>query len=271
MSKKVAGSTMRRNIKKILSFLSDIGFQPVKFFLSIKGIPFYFRDFFILRKQLKADKDFKIKSLCPVLSEKFIESGVMSGHYFHQDLLVARMIYRHNPKKHVDIGSRIDGFVAHVASFREIEVFDIRPQRSAAKNIIFTQADMMSLPAHLAGYCDSISSLHAIEHFGLGKYGDKIDVHGHLKGLDTIYKILKKDGTFYFSVPIGKQQIVFNAHRIFALRYLLNIFKDTYKIESFSYVNDDGALCENVRLLSADIDNNFNCYYGCAIFEMTKL
>jgi len=27
----------------------------------------------------------------------------------------------------VDIGSRVDGFVAHVASFREIEVFDVRP------------------------------------------------------------------------------------------------------------------------------------------------
>ena len=37
------------------------------------------------------------------------------------------MIYAARPEKHVDVGSRVDGFVAHVASFREIEVFDVRP------------------------------------------------------------------------------------------------------------------------------------------------
>ena len=35
-----------------------------------------------------------------------------------------------NPLKHVDVGSRIDGFVAHLACMREVEVFDIRPQVS---------------------------------------------------------------------------------------------------------------------------------------------
>jgi len=265
--------SMRKTIKKIGSFLGDIGIgiQPRKFLLFIVGFPFYWRDLVIITRQLKANKDFKVKSLCPVLAEKSVESGVMSGQYFHQDLLVARLIYAHNPKKHVDIGSRIDGFVAHVASFRQIEVFDIRPQHSTSKNIIFTQADMMALPARLSGYCDSVSSLHAIEHFGLGRYGDTIDVDGHLKGLDAIYKILKKNGKFYFSVPIGRQQIVFNAHRIFSVRYLLNIFKDKYRIDSFSYVDDNGALHENAPFLDADIDVNFRCHYGCAIFEMTKL
>jgi len=60
------------------------------------------------------------------LDDRFDQSGTASGHYFHQDLLVASRIFINNPEKHVDIGSRIDGFVAHVASFREIEVFDIR-------------------------------------------------------------------------------------------------------------------------------------------------
>ena len=52
-------------------------------------------------------------------------AGQNKGHYFHQDLLVAKMIYDTKPRRHIDIGSRLDGFVAHVASFREIEVFDI--------------------------------------------------------------------------------------------------------------------------------------------------
>ena len=55
------------------------------------------------------------------------------------------MIYDSKPKWHVDIGSRLDSFVAHVASFREIEVIDIRPlDQSIHKNIKFLQADMIN-------------------------------------------------------------------------------------------------------------------------------
>lgn len=73
----------------------------------------------------------------------------------------------------------------------------------------------MELPAGMVNYCDSISSLHAIEHFGLGRYGDPIDYFGYLKALQNIAKIVKTGGTFYFSVPIGPQRIEFNAHRVF--------------------------------------------------------
>ena len=46
------------------------------------------------------------------------------------------MIYNSKPKRHIDVGSRVDGFVAHVASFREIEVFDVRPlEKSIHQNI----------------------------------------------------------------------------------------------------------------------------------------
>lgn len=94
-----------------------------------------------------------------------------------------------------------------MASFREIEVFDIRPIDGKIKNVKFIQANLMDLDKSLIGYCDSISSLHAIEHFGLGRYGDRLDFEGYLKGLNNIYQILKPKGKFYFSVPIGKQRI----------------------------------------------------------------
>lgn len=45
---------------------------------------------------------------------------------------MARWIYEAAPIKHVDVGSRVNGFVAHVASFREIEVIDVRPISGAA-------------------------------------------------------------------------------------------------------------------------------------------
>lgn len=262
-------------MKKIIQRMHDgLRLAGIDLFQSIslmKGLPIYARDFMVFKKQLK-DDNFKIIKFYPIMHEKNAESGMVFGHYFHQDLLVARMIYARNPSKHVDIGSLIAGFVAHAASFREIEVIDIRPQIGRIDNIIFIQMDLTKeLPSNMADYCDSISSLHAVEHFGLGRYGDEIDASGHLKGLNNIYKILKKGGKFYFSAPIGEQRVVFNAQRVFSLKYLLNIFMLKYNIDSFSYVDDKGNLFKNALLNNENINTNFNCRYGCGIFEMTKI
>ncbi len=194
----------------------------------------------------------------------------MSGHYFHQDLYVARLINLANPEKHLDIGSRTDGFVAHVASFREIELIDIRDIDSNVKNIFFRKADLMKLPSDLINYCDSISSLHAIEHFGLGRYNDPIDYWGHLKAIKNITTILKKGGCFYFSTPIGPQRIEFNAHRIFSLEYLISVFSADFSIKSFSYVNDLGDFYEDAELTLENIKSNFGCQHGCGIFTLIK-
>jgi len=170
----------------------------------------------------------------------------------------------------VDIASRVDGFVAHVAVFREIEIFDIRPINSKVRNIKFVLADLMDQGSAYENYCDSISCLHAIEHFGLGRYNDPIDADGHLKGLKSICKILKSGGKFYFSTPIGPQRIEFNAHRVFSIHYLLQLFKDDFELMSFSYVDDAGDLHENQILTEQQIKSNFNCHYGCGIFELKK-
>jgi len=45
--------------------------------------------------------------------------------------------------KHVDIGSRVDGFVAHVASFRDVEVFDIRDLSNSIQNIKFRRFNLI--------------------------------------------------------------------------------------------------------------------------------
>jgi len=217
-----------------------------------------------------SDTTFQWGRLYPVLEDKLAEGGTMNGHYFHQDLYVAQQIYEANPQKHLDIGSRTDGFVAHVAVFREIEIIDIRPIHSYVKNIVFRQADLMHLPEDLKNYCDSVSSLHAIEHFGLGRYNDPIDYFGYLKGIENITRILKSGGTFYFSVPIGPQRIEFNAHRVFSLEYLIRILTPDYFIRSFSYVNDRGDLIKNADLTEQSIQSNFSCWYGCGIFTLIK-
>jgi SAM-dependent methyltransferase len=223
---------LRRHLSAFSILLNQFGFAPLCFVWGIKSFfSWYLSDFFKLKK--KQNKDFKIFLNNPRLHDKFDDSGTARGHYFHQDLLVAQKIFQANPQKHVDIWRRVDGFVAHVASFSPIEVFDIRKQENKLENIEFIQGDLTQLDEKYKNYTNSVSSLHAIEHFWLGRYGDKLDIDGHLKGLQSIYVMLRKWGTFYFSVPIWPQRIEFNGHRVFSLRYLLDIYKDIYILKIF--------------------------------------
>jgi SAM-dependent methyltransferase len=260
--------------RKIYNLLVEFGFDIKILFKRLKIYRkdlWWKKDLLELLKQKGNDTSFVLGEFRPITWEINDQGGIMRGHYFHQDLLVARLIYQAKPLKHLDIGSQTYSFVAHVASFREIFVIDIRPIKSEVKNITFQQADLMILPKELINSFDSVSSLHAIEHFGLGRYGDPIDYFGHLKAIDNIYEILSTGGTFYFSVPIGPQRIEFNAHRVFSLNYLIDIIKFKFIIKSFSFIDDKGDLHENIELTSEKINSNCNCHYGCGVFVLQKI
>jgi SAM-dependent methyltransferase len=235
-------------------------------------MPLYLRNYMLIKKQAGQDiHEFPFGKMYPCVEDRYKESGDASGHYFHQDLLVAQRVFQNHPLKHVDVGSRIDGFVAHVAAFREIEVLDIRDLRLDIPNIRFRSADIMDDHFPFRDYCDSVSCLHALEHFGLGRYGDPVDYSGHLKGLRNISGMLKAGGRLHLSVPIGEQRIEFDAHRVFSLKYLLHLLEETYRLQSFSYVDDVGKLFVDVPLEEKALVNNYSCHYGCGIFELSKL
>jgi len=261
-------------MKQIISiFVSKFSIHPQNFIRKAKSALHYFSD---LRKFQRAggfSGVFSKGALFPCLYDWDDSAGVATGDYFNQDLYIAQRIFNNHPKTHIDVGSRFDGFVAHIASFMPIEVLDIRPLESHMKNIKFTQCNFMeSIPAHLKGAYESVSSLHAIEHFGLGRYGDPIDPNGWQKGIENLKALLKPKGKLYFSVPIGPMRIEYNAHRVFSVKFLRDYFLQDYAIDIFSYVDNDGVLHENVTLDdSADLNNNFGCFYGCGIFELTKL
>ena len=238
---------------------------------SVQGTSSFLRDLNQIRGQVHRQPDFPVIDYYPVLSDRYVESGNLTHHYFDQDLTMAQRIFKNQPKLHVDIGSRIDGFVAHVASFRPVELFDIRPLTRPIPNVTFRQVDFMQLPDELIGYTDSISSLHVIEHFGLGRYGDPIDVQGHLKALDNIYRVLKPGGRFYFSVPVSTRQgIVFNAHRVFRVDYLVQLLEQRYTIDQFWLIDDSNTLRYGLDYRSAAATQSFGCSFGCGMFELIK-
>lgn len=191
-------------------FSTQVGIDPRNFINSFRGLPRFFRDLHAFRRTYTGKL-----TLLPCLHDWFSEAGTIHNEYFIQDLMVARMIHKARPEKHVDIGSRLDGFVAHLASFRGVEVFDIRPLTANISGISFKQADLMSQDFSYLEYCDSLSCLHAIEHFGLGRYGDPINPLGYERGLINMALMLKPGGSLYLATPIGVERVEFNANRIF--------------------------------------------------------
>ncbi len=254
--------------KKLIKY-SKIAFNffglDLRKIIALRNIPKFIKSY-IEWKQKKAT----ITSFFPILTDLDDFAGVTSGHYFHQDLLVAQLVLSKN-LSHVDIGSRVDGFVAHIASTRRIEVWDIRSlEPSVHNNIIFRKLDLMSNIDYLENTVESLSCLHALEHFGLGRYGDAINPKGHIIGLENMIKILKKGGFFYISIPLDiNNTIQFNAHRTFNPTWILNlkVVMDNLKFKRFDYVDGKGELHKNIKCKS----NLPNLSYSCGIYTFEKI
>lgn len=257
---------MREAFKKIYWLLCvQFGIDIRRLAHSFRGIPRYVVDWFRFSRGYKGQLDF-----FPCLYDWYEEGGATKNEYFWQDLHVARKIHIANPEKHVDIGSRVDGFVAHVASFREIEVFDIRPITSLIPGVLFRQADLMNPSESLAAYCDSLSCLHALEHFGLGRYGDPIDQCGYAAGLSNMAGILRQGGLFYLSVPIGKERVEFNAHRVFDPRLLVRLAAiNGLMFREFAYIGASHMLVQSISP-EQDMEELANLRYALGIFTFVK-
>ena len=207
----------------------------------------------------------------PIFGEQDDEAGQASGHYFHQDLFVAQLIFQRAPRRHIDVGSSIYGFVSHVASFRDIEVIDIRPVVSECSGITFHCLDLMQLPGEWHGAADSVSCLHVLEHIGLGRYGDDIAADGWLRGLHSLHALLEENGTLHLAVPIGEvQRIEFNAHRVFSLPYLRGHLLDYFEIENLAFVDDHGSLIRNIDPFGQEADSSMKAIHGLSIWTLRK-
>lgn len=259
--------TINKVIKPFYHFLLNIGFDPRRRKFSLRQYKKKYRNQYKEFQKLGG----VITHKYAILTDDDDQAGSASGHYFHQDLLVASFINNAKPTRHIDIGSRIDGFIAHVASFRKIDVMDVRELNSTGhSNISFIKADLMNKDSAQNNITDSISCLHAIEHFGLGRYGDPIDPKGHLKGFNNIIRMLKPDGTLYISFPIGKNnEVHFNAHRVFHPKDIFTWAdnKDCLKLERFDYVDDAGKLHQSINIENTEID----VVYGCGIYKFKKI
>jgi len=218
-------------------------------------IPRFIADLVVFKRNYKGEL-----KLVPSLHDRYSSNGDYEHEYFWQDLHVAQDIYKKNPEVHVDIGSRIDGFISNLATCRKVTVLDIREQTTQIPNVDFKQADLMDAlsTAEYRNQFMSISCLHTIEHFGLGRYGDPIMVDGFDIGLINICSMLKSGGVLYLSTPISSSSYVeFNSNRVTDYKKILDSAKNlkltllefktiTCSGVSDSHVSDPEILMSNV-------------------------
>lgn len=250
-------------IRKIGFVAQRFGLDPRQFGAAALSVIPFAKGYAQARKQ--QDQQWPVE-LLPALGDRAETAGSTRGHYFHMDLWAARRVFAGNFKKVVDVGSRIDGYVAHVLSFRDIEVFDVRPLKSEVPGMTFTCADMMDPLNLTADYADCISCLHALEHFGLGRYGDPVDLDGWKKGMAGLARMLVPGGTLLLAVPVGRQRIEFDAHRVFHPDTIVaEANKLGFALSDFSAVDDDGRY-----LPTADMADCKHMAYGCGCFALEK-
>ena len=192
-------------------------------------------------------------------------AGIMQGHYFFQDIWAAEKVFQKKPQLHIDIASRIDGFVAHLLPFCKVEYVDIRKMDSTLSNLVFKEGSILQLP-YPDNSVTSLSCLHVIEHIGLGRYGDPIDPEGFAKAAAELVRVLAPGGYLYFGTPIGEEKLYFDAHRVFAVETILQLFQGLV-LEEFSLINDRAReIIPNASYADAN-----NCKYGCGLFAFTKV
>lgn len=255
------------SIRRLGISMLELGFDPRRFLLSVQGVPLFIKNIYkLLTRSRRGNSDGFDVCLMPILSDAAASSGVAKGHYFHQDLWAARRIHDEKPSQHIDVGSRVDGFIAHLLTFMNVTVVDVRPLVSKVPGLAFTQKDMMAENGAEGLSSDSVSCLHALEHFGLGRYGDPFDWDGWRKGLVNLAAIVREGGRLYLSVPIGPQVVEFNAHRIFAPQTIIGeAAKLGLTLQEFSFIDDNGDFHPSVK-----VDEAVGCRFGCGCFEFIK-
>jgi hypothetical protein len=222
------------HFRPLLQTSRVFGFDPRNFYVALVKTPRYLKDL-IKFIQKHGIRDIVIS---PAITDYTKVAGTATGHYFWQDLICAQWVNANSPIRHLDVGSRVDGFIAHLLSFRKVELLDIRPLGVEIPGLTIQVRDLM-IQSEPPSLYESVSSLHALEHFGLGRYGDPINVNGHEIGLKNLAGYVRPGGLLYVSFPIGKQRVQFNSQRILDPEWPLQIL-DNFELEEFVLIPWDG-------------------------------
>ncbi|OGR04995.1 MAG: hypothetical protein A2511_09850 [Deltaproteobacteria bacterium RIFOXYD12_FULL_50_9] len=232
---------------------------PVRHWLGLIYLPRYARHWQIFQRL--SGHRLRLRDSYPVLTD-WVPATPFDPHYFYQGAWLARKIAALSPALHIDVGSSV--LTMSVLSGHVPTVFvDYRPLKARLTNLHSIAGSIVSLPFATRGIA-SLSSLHVLEHIGLGRYGDSLDPEGSSKAARELARVVAPDGRLFIAVPIGRPRVCFNAHRIFSPTAVPPLFPGLGLLD-FSWVDDAGCLHEAGRPEDAADQN-----YGCGLYEFVR-
>lgn len=224
-------------------------------------LPHFFSHWIRYAKSEGAQK-IRVLDLQPCLGDWSTHTP-FDAHYFYQGAWLARRVCAAKIAKHADIGSSvltISVLSAHV----ETVFVDYRPLKVSLPGLTSIAGNILDLPFPDESV-ESLSCLHVIEHIGLGRYGDPIDPLGSVKAALELQRVVSRGGSLYLSLPVGRERVCFNAHRVHSPISVLKMFPQM-KLNEFSYVDDAGQFCE-----MKSVEDAVSCEYGCWMFHFQKM
>lgn len=197
-----------------------------------------------------------------IIRDPWYETGDHPALYAdHESEFVSKHLPRIAPRNVLDIGSyRL--FVLGLLAGYPVTTIDVRPRVSRLKNetVITCDAKELTLPD---GSFDAVTSLCAIEHFGLGRYGDAFDRQADEKGLAEMRRVLRPGGRLILSTTITRapKAIAFNGARIYDLDHIRRWTRG-FEVEDEAYFSHaKGGYCSYDDVTRAR--EKWDVYMGC--------
>jgi len=186
-------------------------------------------------------------------------------HYIYHTAWAARRLEINKPKSHIDISSYLY-FSTIISGFIPTEFYDYRPVYFNLSNFSSKRADLMQLDFP-DNSIESLSCMHVIEHIGLGRYGDSLNIKGDEQAFKELKRVTALNGKLYIVLPVGNiNKICFNAHRIYTYDLIMSYFLDDFDLSNSALVCNRA----NEFVLNPSRDVFYQQFYGCGCFEFTK-
>lgn len=223
---------------------------------------------FLAFKKLAAEKD---RRFIPKWEDRYpclydnTKVTRFDTHYVYHPAWAARILARTKPVLHIDISSTLN-FSAMISAFIPVRFYDYRPANLNLSDLTSGSADLTDL--HFpSNSVTSISCMHTVEHIGLGRYGDLLDPKGDIKSINELKRVTAQGGTLLFVVPVGKPKLMFNAHRIYSYRQIIEYF-DGFELKEFALIPDNAAK-EGIIIGASEAQSDAQ-HYGCGCFWFLK-
>lgn len=254
-------SNLAVRARRLPPYVGHLGFRVLRAASALPAMSRYMRDRAAYRAMPGAERLRLIDSF-PQLDDR-VSTSPFDAHYLYQDVWAIQRIAERSPERHVDVASRIE-MPCHLTAILPVVYVDIRPLEAEIEGLEALAGSILALP-FADRSLSSVSCLHVAEHIGLGRYGDPLDPQGSKKAIKELQRVIAPGGDLYFSMPVGKPRVCFNAHRIHDPRVIPSFF-DELELLEFAAVDDALRFSRDRRP-----DEFATARYVCGMYHFRRL